>query len=188
VWPHGRSFGVPAAWPNNKAHYHALQPIAPLRYAGYDLVIDPVPQYRVQNGGMRTGELANQAAVNVQTIRFYERERLLAPPPRTAAGYRCYSRQDLERVVFIKTCQQLGFSLKDIRALAALHERLAAADARRGTAERRKIAAIARDRLRQIDGKLHQLTEMRAHLQALCDDALEDREPRCPAASLKKSS
>ena len=135
---------------------------------------------------MRTGELARQAGVNIQTIRFYERERLLACPPRTAAGYRLYSQQDLERVVFIKVCQQLGFTLNDIRSLAELHIR--AADERTGAAERLKIAAIARERLRQIDEKVRQLTEMRAHLQALCDSSLPGRQPRCPADRLQNRS
>jgi DNA-binding transcriptional MerR regulator len=136
---------------------------------------------------MRTGELARQAGVNIQTIRFYERQCLLASPPRTAAGYRCYSRQDLERVIFIKTCQQLGFTLRDIHSLAELHGRLArVSGGRAGTAERSKIAAIARDRLRQIDEKLHQLSEMRAHLQTLCDVSPEE-EPHCPATRLQKS-
>src|SRR5215468_10514333 len=98
---------------------------------------------------MKTGELARQAGVNIQTIRFYERERLLASPPRTAAGYRRYSQEDLERVVFIKTCQRLGFTLKDIRSLTELHGRSAPADGGVGIAERLKIAAIARDRLRE---------------------------------------
>jgi MerR family mercuric resistance operon transcriptional regulator len=135
---------------------------------------------------MRTGELARQAGVNIQTIRFYERERLLAAPPRTMAGYRCYSQQDLERVVFIKVCQQLGFTLNDIRSLTELHGR--AADKRTGSAERLKIAAIAQDRLRQIDEKLRQLTEMRAHLQALCESSLPGRELRCPAERLQNRS
>jgi len=135
---------------------------------------------------MRTSELARQAGVNIQTIRFYERERLLASPPRTAAGYRCYSQQDLERVVFIKVCQQLGFTLNDIRSLSELHCR--ATDKHTGAAERLKITAIAQERLRQIDEKLRQLTEMRAHLQALCENSLPGREPRCPAERLQNRS
>jgi MerR family mercuric resistance operon transcriptional regulator len=131
---------------------------------------------------MRTGELAQQAGVNIETIRFYEREKLLPPPPRTASGYRSYSPQDLERVVFIKTCQQLGFTLNDIRSLAELHGPLG----RAGDTERSKIARIAQERLRQIDEKLQQLNEMRAHLQALCDSYLGSSEPRCPAARLQK--
>jgi DNA-binding transcriptional MerR regulator len=138
---------------------------------------------------MRTGELARQAGVNIQTVRFYEREHLLAAPPRTSSGYRHYSPQHLERVVFIKTCQQLGFTLQDIRALAELHGRLErAATGRAAAAERQKIASIAQERLRQIDEKIRQLTEMRGHLLELCDMSLPDIEPRCPAARLQKGS
>ena len=138
---------------------------------------------------MKTGELAQQAGVNIQTIRFYEREGLLGLPPRTAAGYRSYGPQDLERVVFIKTCQQLGFTLSDIRSLAQLHRPLAsAAGGRVGLVERSRIAAIAQDRLRQVDVRLRQLSEMRAHLQSVCDTCRSDSESRCPAARLEKSS
>lgn len=138
---------------------------------------------------MRTSELARQAGVNIQTVRFYERERLLSPPPRTASGYRCYGQRDLERVVFIRTCQQLGFTLKDIRSLAELHGCCADnAHGRPGANERRKIAAIAQDRLCEIDQKLRQLTEMRAHLQALCDSSQPESEPRCPAARVQNCS
>jgi DNA-binding transcriptional MerR regulator len=138
---------------------------------------------------MKTGELARQAGVNIQTIRFYEREGMLPAPPRTAAGYRCYSRQDLERLLFIKTCQQLGFTLEDIRSLAGLHDRLTPGSGDgTGEAERLKIAAIARHRLRQIDEKLRLLSEMRAHLQSICDASARDSKPRCPAARLQNAS
>ncbi|SRR5579885_1455561 len=138
---------------------------------------------------MKTGDLARQAGVNIQTIRFYEREGLLPEPPRTAAGYRRYSAQDLERVVFIKTCQQLGFTLEDIRSLVDLHNRLTPrAGACAGAAERVKIAEIAERRLRQIDEKLRQLTEMRAHLEAVCAMAAPNSEPRCPATRLHNPS
>ena len=137
--------------------------------------------------GMKTGELARQAGVNIQTIRFYERMRLLSAPPRTEAGYRCYREQDLERVVFIKTCQQLGFTLEDIRSLTGLHDRLGAGGSV-GDASRLEIAAIAQHRLRQIDEKLRQLGEMRAYLEPLCAWSSPDAEPRCPAARLQKSS
>jgi len=51
---------------------------------------------------MRTGELARNAGVNLQTIRFYEREGLLPKPARTVSGYRNYQESDLERVIFIR--------------------------------------------------------------------------------------
>lgn len=138
---------------------------------------------------MSTGELARQAGVNIQTIRFYERELLLAAPPRSAAGYRCYRAQDLDRVVFIKTCQQLGFTLEDIRSLSGLHDRMTrATGCRAAEAERLEIAAIAQKRLCQIDEKLRQLSEMRLHLQALCDEFACNSQPRCPATNLQNAS
>ncbi|HLG94835.1 MAG TPA: MerR family transcriptional regulator [Bryobacteraceae bacterium] len=136
---------------------------------------------------MKTGELARAAGVNLQTIRFYERERLLKAPPRTAAGYRCYTERDLERVIFIKVCQQLGFALKEIQSLAELHDRMTAA-AEGGSEERLKIASIAQERLRIVDEKLRQLTAFRAHLQSICDNALPGTAPKCPAARLETAS
>jgi len=83
----------------------------------------------------------------------------------------------------------LGFTLGDIRSLTELHRRMTrAADGSAATNERSQIAAIAQERIRQIDGKLHQLAEMRAHLQRLCDSFLRDVEPACPAAYLKNNS
>jgi MerR family copper efflux transcriptional regulator len=60
------------------------------------------------------GQVARQAGVGVETVRFYEREGVLAEPPRRACGYRQYSEQVVKRILFIKGTQKLGFSLKDI--------------------------------------------------------------------------
>lgn len=54
---------------------------------------------------MRIGELAKQAGVDVQTIRFYEREALIEAPLRTASGYRNYAPAHLERLNFIRHCR-----------------------------------------------------------------------------------
>jgi len=69
---------------------------------------------------LRTGELAKQAGVNVESLRFYEREGLLPEPPRRASGYRRYPPEAVARVRFIKRAQELGFSLKEIRELLAI--------------------------------------------------------------------
>ena len=66
------------------------------------------------------GEVAERAAVNVQTIRYYERRGLLPDPPRSASGYRQYDQRNVARVRFIKRAQALGFSLSDISDLLAL--------------------------------------------------------------------
>jgi MerR family copper efflux transcriptional regulator len=72
---------------------------------------------RGHNTGMRIGELAALAEVNIQTVRFYEREGLLRAPVRTASGYRSYAERDLEHLHFIRLCQGLGFTLREIQQL-----------------------------------------------------------------------
>jgi len=69
---------------------------------------------------MRIGELAAKAGVNIQSVRFYERRRILREPVRAASGYRVYGKSDLDDICFIKQCQELGFTLKEIQPLLQL--------------------------------------------------------------------
>lgn len=69
---------------------------------------------------LTTGQLAKQARVNVETIRYYRRRGLLPDPPRRKSGYRLYSRDAVARIEFIKRAQGLGFSLKEISELLSL--------------------------------------------------------------------
>ena len=118
---------------------------------------------------MRIGELSARAGVNVQTIRFYERQKLLRPPPRSPSGYRSYAEADLDRVKFIKRCQCLGFTLKEVRILIDTH------DPRQSSwtpqTRRRKNLQIARDRVRLIDEKMQTLERIRESLMAVLETA-----------------
>jgi len=69
---------------------------------------------------MRIGEIARQAGVDAQTVRYYEREGLLAAPSRTASGYRAYGPQHVERLNFIRHCRSLDMPLADVRRLLEL--------------------------------------------------------------------
>jgi MerR family mercuric resistance operon transcriptional regulator len=69
---------------------------------------------------LRIGQLARQAQVNVETVRYYERRGLLPKPPRRSSGYRQYAAEDLARLRFIKRAQGLGFTLQEIAELLAL--------------------------------------------------------------------
>ena len=66
------------------------------------------------------GELSKQSGVNIETIRYYERVKMLAPPPRTASGRRVYDSMDLRILVFIRRARELGFSFDEVRALLRL--------------------------------------------------------------------
>lgn len=132
---------------------------------------------------MKIGELAKQAGVNIQTIRFYEREKLLPPPPRTRSGYRDYGARDLDRLLFIQDCQRLGFTLADIYEVLEFHRMWHApqdAEKLKPSAQRR-LLATANKRLKAIDEKMTILSRMKRGMTAVVD-VLEGRAaPVCPA-------
>lgn len=66
------------------------------------------------------GQLARQAGVGVETVRFYERRGLLEEPPRRPSGYRQYSPEGVSRLRFILDAKQLGFSLREVQELLQL--------------------------------------------------------------------
>jgi MerR family copper efflux transcriptional regulator len=123
---------------------------------------------------MRIGELARRAGVNIQTIRFYERKRLLPPPPRTSGGYRAYSDGDLVTVGFIRECQQLGFTLREITDLLTLHRPTSDAKASR-------LFKLVTSRLALIDERIRILMAMRDRLAAAIDGE-RARLTFCPAS------
>src|SRR5688572_6021621 len=66
------------------------------------------------------GELARQAGVGIETVRFYERQGLLEEPKRRASGYRQYDVEAVAVLRFIRRAKELGFTLREIKALLAL--------------------------------------------------------------------
>jgi MerR family mercuric resistance operon transcriptional regulator len=105
------------------------------------------------------GQLAHQAGVNVETVRYYERRGLLRAPPRTAAGYRQYSGSDLWRLQFIARAKQLGFTLSEIAGLVGPDE------GRAGTRTR----GLAEAKIRALDEQRRELATTRARLTRLID-------------------
>ena len=66
---------------------------------------------------IQIGELGRRSGCNVETIRYYERIRLLPAPPRSAGRYRMYDTADVRRLAFVRRARELGFTLDDVRAL-----------------------------------------------------------------------
>lgn len=66
---------------------------------------------------MRIGELGEAVGVDIETIRYYEKQGLLAPPARAANGYRTYDTTHLERLAFIRHCRALDMPLAEIKRL-----------------------------------------------------------------------
>ena len=105
------------------------------------------------------GKVAKQASVGIETIRFYEREGLIAEPPRRESGYRQYPPETVDRVRFIKRAKDLGFSLREIRDLLAL--RIAP-----GTTCR-QIKKRAQAKIVDIEEKIRTLERMKRALAKL---------------------
>jgi MerR family mercuric resistance operon transcriptional regulator len=105
------------------------------------------------------GELAGMAAVNVESIRYYERRGLIQQPPKPYSGYRRYDEHVLQRVRFVKRAQSLGFSLEEIAELLALR-----VDAHSHCAEVRDHAEA---KVADIDSRIESLAGMKRTLQGL---------------------
>ena len=122
---------------------------------------------------MRTSEVAAQARVNAQTLRYYERRGLLPEPERTPSGYRAYGADAVRLVRFVKRAQQLGFTLNDIEELLHL------ADGGPATCQAAK--SMARTRIVDLEQRIDELTGMRDALARLIDTCDQPRAQRdCP--------
>jgi MerR family copper efflux transcriptional regulator len=110
---------------------------------------------------MKIGEVADRGGVNLQTIRYYEREGLLPQPPRLPSGYRVYSEPTVRRLRFIKRAQELGFTLAEIGDLLSLridHDR-----------DRSEVRAIAEAKVADIEEKIRTLSAMKEALLRLTE-------------------
>ena len=122
---------------------------------------------------MRISEAAEQAGVNIQTLRYYERRGLVTEPDRSRSGYRSYTVEDVRTVRFIKHAQELGFTLSDIEILLGL----AAGEPKSCNA----VRALATNKIEELDRKIVMLQSMRHALSRLartCDRPRQRRE--CP--------
>lgn len=127
---------------------------------------------------MRIGLVAKSTGLSVDAIRFYERNGLLPPAPRTEGGYRQYAENDLETLAFMRRVQGLGFKLSEIKGL--LHLR----------AEHLQPCAPVRRRLQEkladVQRKLDDLHRLELDLQSAlskCNRVVRKKPARCPILS-----
>ena len=116
----------------------------------------------VNSEKLTIGRIARLAEVGVDTIRFYERRGLLPEPVRTAAGYRLYSTDTVNRLHFIRRAKALGFSLEEITTLLDLQD---------NGGPKAKVKDITQRKLEGINAKIDDLERMR--------DVLNDLNKKC---------
>lgn len=128
--------------------------------------------------GLTRSELAQQAQVNLETVRFYEGEGLLPAAPRTASGYRIFPQASVERLAFVKRAKALGFSLEEIRELLLFQDEHADACIEVRDLLRKKIAVV-----REKKAELEKLEGHLASALRKCNRVLREQEQHpdvCP--------
>jgi MerR family copper efflux transcriptional regulator len=106
---------------------------------------------------MRIGEVVRRSGVSAHTIRFYEAQRILSRPSRSAAGYRQYSDRVLRELRFVQRAQRLGFTLAETRQILGL--------GRSGRTPCAKVLALCDAHLEAIDRRMAELLTFRQNLQ-----------------------
>jgi len=106
-------------------------------------------------------QLASEAGVNLETIRYYERHGLLPEPHRNGQGHRQYPKEYLHSIRFIKNAQSMGFSLHEISGLVALKMN------RHATCN--DVRELAHSKCKDIEEKIEQLTKIREYLLLLVE-------------------
>ncbi|MGO4886188.1 MerR family transcriptional regulator [Anaerobacillus sp. MEB173] len=105
-------------------------------------------------------EVAKQAKINTETIRYYLKRGLISEPPRTESGYRLYPIETVQRIAFIKRSQELGFTLEEIKDLLQISDERSCHDAL-------EVQQMTDKKIEEINKKIEDLKKMKAALETL---------------------
>ena len=129
----------------------------------------------MRNGSVQIGEIAALADVSVDTVRYYERLKLLPTAARTNSGYRVFSVETVDRIRFIKQAQEMGFTLYEIRQLFAMD----------GENQCKDVRDLIQEKITELDDKIRQMRNFKGflnrHLTA-CENELatHGKSAACP--------
>ena len=118
------------------------------------------------------GQLAKSTGVKGETIRYYEKCGLLDEPERSGGGHRIYTEDHAARLIFIRRCRELGFSISEITGLLGL------ADSQGKTCEQVRLTTAAH--LDDVQDKIKDLRKMERTLKDLIDQCKANSSPTCP--------
>jgi DNA-binding transcriptional MerR regulator len=111
---------------------------------------------------LRSGELARLAEISPDTLRHYERMKLLAAPRRSAGNYRLYPREALERVRLIRHALAVGFSLPELAKILKVRDA--------GGAPCRQVKRLLEEKVLKMEEQIGELAAMRKHLRRVLAD------------------
>lgn len=123
---------------------------------------------------MQIGELAQRGGLSVKTLRYYEEIGVLAPPARTASGYRDYDDDTVGRLQFVRAAQAIGLTLGEIREVIAFRER--------GEAPCGHVLDVILHHAAEVDCRIAELQRLRADLDRLARRARTLDPADCPVS------
>jgi MerR family mercuric resistance operon transcriptional regulator len=129
-----------------------------------------------REGSLSIGALSQQTGVHIETIRYYERIKMLAAPPRTGGGRRVYDQSHRRTLGFIRRARDLGFSLDEIRALMDLDGP--------GRASCEEVREIASRHLANVRAKLADLARLETVLSETVGQCAANISPVCPVLGI----
>lgn len=122
--------------------------------------------------GLTIGTLSERTGVNIETIRYYERIKLLPSPPRTTGNQRVYDEGHQRRLSFIRRARELGFSIEDIRSLLTLVDR--------HTVTCGEVQGVAERQLATVRTKIADLRRLERVLKDMTASCAGGAVPECP--------
>lgn len=128
---------------------------------------------------LRIGDLSKQTGCNIETIRYYERIKVLPAPPRTQNSYRLYDESHCTRLIFIRRARELGFSLEEVRGLLRLVEG--------GHYTCGEVQALALTHVDEIRRKIADLKRLERALKDMAQQCSGDDVPECPIIEILSS-
>ena len=133
----------------------------------------------MDSGRMQIGTLSRESGLSVDAIRFYEKQRLLQTSRRSGGGFRLFGQEQLSALRFIKSAQELGFSLDEIRELLTLRS-----DTGRACP---KMQGLLQAKLASVEEKISSLRTIRNELrvalrkcEAALGEAASSADANCP--------
>ena len=134
------------------------------------------PIKSLQADGVPIDELSRLTGVNIETIRYYEKIKMLPAPPRTESGHRVYGPKETRILAFVRRGRELGFTLDQIRALLNLGEP--------GKASCAKVREIANNHIDDISSKINDLVKLERLLRKTVAQCSGKKVPDCPVLDI----
>lgn len=118
------------------------------------------------------GKLSAETGVKVPTIRYYEKQELIADPSRSEGNHRLYSNNHVMRLKFIKRGRELGFTLNEVKQLLGLNDGI--------QPNCEQVNLMTKEHLLEVDSKIRDLQKIAEHLSFLSQCCAEGSSLECP--------